>query len=142
MIDIDYVSTEKMKALIKNELEIFKQARGMGGYPTEFDTEINDITVEKIKMFAALNNNGSGCYLGKINRYSEDKGKPYLVPYDGQRVFNFEYGFMLPVYDEKLAEMIRDREHAEYTGTKADFVLIEAIMGRIQELGGIHLFWV
>jgi len=135
---------EIMQKLIKDELEIFKQARGMGGYPTEFDTEINDITVEKIKMFAVLNNNGLGsyCYLGKINRYSEDEGKPYLVAYDEQRVFNFEYAFMIPAYDEILIEKIRFRETDEYTGAKKDFILINGIMDRIQELGGIHLFWV
>uniref|UniRef100_A0A6M3IM13 Uncharacterized protein n=1 Tax=viral metagenome TaxID=1070528 RepID=A0A6M3IM13_9ZZZZ len=135
---------ETMQQLIKDELDIFRRAGGMGSWPSEFDQDMNDITIEKIKTFAALNNNGLGsyCYLGKINRYSEDEGKPYLVPYDGQRVFNFEYGFMLPVYDEKLVELIRDREHAEYTGTKEDYRRITEIMDRIQELGGIHLFWI
>jgi len=132
---------ETMQKLVKGEIDIFRRAGGMGSWPSEFDTDMNVITQEKIKLFPELNNNGQ-CYLGKINRYTEDKGKPYLMPYDGQRVFNFEYGFMIPVYDEKLVELIRDREHAEYTGTKDDFRRITEITDRIQELGGIHLFWV
>ena len=132
---------ETMQKLVKGEIDIFRRAGGMGSWPSEFDTDMNVITQEKIKLFPELNNNGQ-CYLGKINRYTEDKGKPYLMPYDGQRVFNFEYGFMIPVYDEKLVELIRDRERAEYIGTKDDFRRITEIMDRIQELGGIHLFWV
>ena len=132
---------ETMQELIKDELDIFRRAGGMGSWPTEFDQDLNLITIEKIKLFSQLNNNGQ-CYLGKVNRYREDKGKPYLMPYDGQQVYNFEYGFMIPVYDEKLSELIRDREHAEYTGTKEDYRRVTEIMDRIQALGGIHLFWV
>jgi len=129
---------EAMQKLIKDELDIFRQS---DGWPSEFDIDMNVITIEKIKLFAQLNNNGH-CYLGKVNRYQEDKSKPYMVPYDGQQVFNFEHTFMIPVYDEKLVELIRDREHAEYTGTKDDYRRVSEIMDRIQELGGMYLFWV
>ena len=129
---------EKFKELNRQEFSIFKRSSGL---PTEFDTDMNDISRKKIEIFAAIHNNEK-CYLGKVNRYSEDEGKPGLVPYDGQQVFNFEYGFMIPAYDAKLINLIMDRDEAEYTGTKEDFVMVEAIMNRIAELGGINLFWV
>lgn len=133
------MKNETMQKLIKDELDIFRQS---DGWPSEFDQDMNVITAEKIKLFAQLNNNEQ-CYLGKVNRYrGVDDDKPYLMPYDGQQVYNFEYGFMIPVYDEKLVELIRDREHAEYTGTKEDYRRVSEIMDRIQELGGMHLFWV
>ena len=129
---------EKFKELNRQEFSIFKRSSGL---PTEFDTDMNDISRKKIEIFAAIHNNEK-CYLGKVNRYSEDEGNPGLVPYDGQQVFNFEYGFMIPAYDAKLINLIMDRDEAEYTGTKEDFVMVEAIMNRIAELGGINLFWV
>jgi len=110
--------------------------------PSElYDMNLNCVTRQKIDAFADVHDNNK-CYLGKVNRYSEDEGKPGLVPYDGQLVYNFEYGFMIPVYDAKLINLIMDRDEAEYTGTKEDFVIIGAIMDRIQELNGINLFWV
>ena len=129
---------EKFKELNRQEFSIFKRSEG---FPSEFETNMNNISRKKIEIFAAMHNNEK-CCLGKINRYSEDVEKPYLVAYEGQRVFNFEYGFMIPCYDEKLVEMIRDREHAEYTGTTDDYKRVTKIMNRIYELGGFNLFWV
>jgi len=132
---------EKFKELNEQEFLIFKRSKGL---PTEFDTDMNDITREKIEIFAAIHKDlrNEKCYLGKINRYSEDVGKPYLMVYEEQRVFNFEYGFMIPCYDEKLVEMIKEREQAKYTGTADDYKRVTEIMDRIHEVGGFNLFWV
>jgi len=128
--------------LRQREFGILKEAIQTRGSLSELeDMEMNDITRQLIVAYDRLHQD-SKCYLGKVNRYSEDEGKPYLALYEGQQVFNFEYGFMIPCYDEKLIELIRDREHAEYTGTKEDYKRVTEIMDRIQELGGINLFWV
>ena len=130
---------DQLKELEKETFEILKNS---GFCPSElYDMELNDITCAKIIAYDALYSDQK-CYLGKVNRYSEDEGKPGLVPYDGQRVFNFEYGFMIPCYDAKLINLIMDRDETEYTGTRDDFVMVEAIMDRIKELNGINLFWV
>ena len=129
----------ELKALKAETFEILKNS---GGCPSElYDMELNTISCQAIVAYANIHKDET-CYLGKINRYSEDKGKPGLVPYVGQRVFNFEYSFMIPCYDAKLINLIMDRDESEYTGTKDDFFMVDAIMDRIQELNGINLFWV
>jgi hypothetical protein len=131
---------ERMKPILKAELEIFKRAWDEGHYgPTEFDTDQNDISRLKIKTFAEIT---PEAWLGKINRYSDDKGKPYLVKYEGQLVYNFEYHFIIPCFDQQLIDMIQERENAPYTGTTDDAKRIEAIAKRIEELGGFYLSWV
>lgn len=129
----------ELKALKAETFEILRNSRGC---PNElYDMELNDISCQAIIAYANIYE-GQTCYLGKVNRYSEDKGKPYLVPYSGQQVFNFEYNFMIPVYDARLINLIADRDETEYTGTREDFVLVTEIMDRIEGLKGIHLFWV
>ena len=105
---------------------------------SEFDMSINDISREKIN---ALKNHYGTAYLGRINRYEEDKGKPYLVEYTGQQVYNFEYGFVIPSYDEELIDLIRKRELSPYKGTQKDKIMIDAIFQRIADLKGLHLLW-
>lgn len=130
---------ERLKEL---KQETFDILRDSDFSPSElYDMNLNAVTCEKIEAFAEVHSN-QRCYLGKVNRYSEDEGKPGLVPYDGQLVYYFEYGFMIPCYDAKLINLIMDRDETEYTGTKEDFVMVEAIMDRIQEMDGINLFWV
>jgi len=129
----------ELKVLKAETFEILKNSSFC---PSElYDMKLNDVSRQAIVAYANIHKDKT-CYLGKVNRYSEDKGKPGLVPYVGQRVFNFEYYFMIPCYDAKLINLIMDRDESEYTGTKEDFVMVDTIMDRIQELNGINLFWV
>ena len=108
------------------------------GMPNEFDQSINGISRKKID---AMKNQYGSAFLGKVTRYAEDKGKPYLCEYLGQKVFNFEYGFVIPEYDEELIRLIKEREFSPYEGTKKDAVLVARIMLRIERLNGVCLFW-
>ena len=106
---------------------------------SEFDMSINDISRETIQ---AMKNEFGTCFLGKINLYGEERGKEYkLVEYTGQKVYNFEYTFCMPVHDTELERMITERDHTPYTGTKDDYIRIEAITKRIYSVGGENLFW-
>jgi len=110
-----------------------------GGWPSEFDCEINDIS--RAKIDAALELWGT-CYLGKVNLYNDARGKPYhLTPYTGQQVYNFEYSFIVPVRDRDLERLIEERDRAPYTGTTEDFHRIEEIHALIEKLGGVQLIW-
>jgi hypothetical protein len=102
---------------------------------SEFNMVINDISRETIK---AMKRENGTCYLGKINLYDDDSFK--LVEYTGQKVFNFEYAFCLPCYDERIEQMIDERSKAPYNN-KEDLKRIEAISERIQQLNGDYLFW-
>jgi hypothetical protein len=109
--------------------------------PTEFDYELNSVTREKIAAFAREHN--GICFLGKINRYKgEDDDKPYLAQYTGQLVYNFEWRFAIPVHDQALVDMIKQREKGPYTTAIDDCKLIDGIFDRIEALGGIMLNWV
>lgn len=122
-----------MQDLMKKELEYFKD----GNQPTEFDTEINDISRAKINLMK-----GRGeVWLGNINRYRKED-KPYLVQYAGETIYNFEYSFAIPCFDQELIDLIIKREKTPYKGVEKDAQLIIVIMDRIKELRGIHLFWV
>jgi hypothetical protein len=109
------------------------------GGTSEFNKLINDVSRETIK---AMKRECGTCYLGKINLYDNDRKKPYkLVKYTGQKIYNFEYCFCLPCYDEEVERMIEERDKAPYTGTAEDSRRVEAITERVQQIGGKHLFW-
>jgi hypothetical protein len=80
-------------------------------------------------------------WLGKINLYDEDKGKPILWKWDGSLVRNFSCAFVIPAYDANLERMIRERDESEYTGCRDDLRRIRDINRRIDNLGGVNLVW-
>lgn len=103
----------------------------------EADRRTNQLSRAIIRAYLS---NGSA-WVGNINRYSDMKNDPYLAEYKSGMVYNFQYSFVAPEYDQTLVDMIYNREHSEYTGTRNDYKLVEAIMARIDQLGGQHLFW-
>jgi len=111
----------------------------LNGGVTEFDMSINDTSRNMIFTMKAEK---GVCFLGKINLYGEERKEEYkLTEYIGQKIYNFEYSFCLPCYDEELEKMIDNRDKAVYTGTITDSVLISAIIDRVEKIGGINLFW-
>ena len=104
----------------------------------EDDTTINGISRDIIRTMSQVYGK---IYLAKINRYGDEKKNPVLVPYHGQRIYNSEYDVVVPKYDQDLIDLLLERERAEYTGTKADYVRVMAIMDRINALAGVNLFW-
>lgn len=109
------------------------------GGPSEFERRLNELNRFLIEAFAKEKGEA---WLGRVNRYEEDRGKPYLVKYEGQKVYNFEYTFIVPCHDKELITLIKEREGAEYTGTCEDAPRVTKILDRIKELGGASLVWV
>jgi len=114
------------------------QARNIKSYwdLTEFDCN----WVYRATM-ANLNNyreKHGQAWLGKINRYDEDKGKPYLVEYTGQKIYTFDYGVAVPCNDQKLIELIKTRETSPL---KDNMKTADDCFNRVEELGGITLIW-
>lgn len=109
------------------------------GGTSEFDQSINYISREKIKAFKR--EKGS-CWLVKINRYAEDKGKPYLVEYTGQMVYNFEYAAIVKTKDEVLIKLLKkyNSPHKKYSGKRV-MSQIKEITNRIADTGGVFLQW-
>ena len=119
--------------------EFIRSMRESDGYhPREADSNLNDSNRTLIEAMAAEN---GVAWIGKINLYKEDEGKDPLWQWDGSLVYNFGASFVVPHDDERLRQLIIDRDRSKYTGTAADSVLVEAIMDRIAELGGFNLIW-
>lgn len=111
------------------------------GGASEFDTSINDISRAVIDRFKKEHDH---CYLGKINDYDCDRNNPDIqfVEYTGQKIYNFQYAFVIPSDDQPLREMIREHNRKKKTFNSADTMeLIEQITKRVCDLGGIHLHW-
>ena len=103
----------------------------------EANDEWNDAQRADLAAFAAKH--GDRCVLGNTNLDNER-----LVMWDyypGDNVHNFGASFAIPAYDQILRDLIVTRDSTPYTGTAQDSVLVDAILDRIAELGGITLLW-
>ena len=102
---------------------------------TEFDAEwVNASTRKDFKKFVGKHN---VVYLGKVNRYKSDKGKPYLVKYINQKIYNFEYAFAITKYDNELVKLIKKRENPLEDNKKT----CDAIFKRLEELNSFTFIW-
>jgi len=106
----------------------------------EADPDINDASRQIV--MAMVKDHGE-CWLGKINLYGDDRGKPEKVlrKYDGGIVYNFGASFVIPEFDQKLVDLIIGRDTAMYEGTKKDALRLDPIFNRIEKLGGHSLHW-
>lgn len=123
--------TPALQEIIKKENEYFKRYGG----PTEADFAINDIQREKIRAYHRMHPN---TLVGLINKHGR---KNFLQVYQGEKVLNFEWDFIIPQYDAELLKLLTEREQAPYTGTKEDAVRIDKIYERIKQSGGLYLYW-
>jgi len=99
----------------------------------EGSDEINHASREIIKEYAL---NFSRPCLVNVN-YKDEKD----ILIDARTVvwYNFCACAIIPKYDQELYNMIKDRINTPYTGTAADYPLVNAIFDRIEELGGTTL---
>ena len=105
----------------------------------EANDEWNDAQRAKIATFAADNGR---CVLGNINLHGETGHRLVMWDYHpGDNVYNFGPDFAVPYWDKTLHDLIVTRDQTPYTGTAQDSKLIDGIMDRIAELGGITLLW-
>lgn len=116
--------------------------KSMGGFwaVTEGDWKQNKFSRSIVRAYRREHGQA---WLGKINLYGEERHKDYhLTEYKKGMVFNFEYSFAVPCKDAELERLIIERDNAAYEGTASDIPMVERIMTRITELGGVHLRWV
>jgi hypothetical protein len=125
---------------LKQESRAYHVLHADNGGSSEFDMSINDISRAKIQAVSEI---WTEVWLGNVNLYGDDRhgGKPIMTKWEGDLVYNFEYAFCIPGHDAELEQMIRDRDDAEYTGTRDDYKRIDAIFARIEKLGGETLSW-
>ncbi len=109
-----------------------------GGCPLEGDEMLNYTAHEVIR---AYKDEFGAAWLGKINLYAEDKGKPPVWEWDGGQVYNFGACFVLPAYDAEIERLIKERDAAPYTGTKDDYARVDAITALVEQRGGDNLIW-
>lgn len=132
---------ERLLALNRRDFEYYKLHYNNGG-SSEFDSTINDISREIIRLYAK---HYGTVYLGKINdsdAYNNRKPIVFRVYSDpDEKIYNFEADFVIPVEDEELRKVLQERNTpGEYSGKKnADQV--NKIIARIEALGGYHLSW-
>lgn len=105
------------------------------GGSSEFDSSINDISRRAIELL--YKEKGAG-FLGKINYY-EPTELVDLIPYDENLIIkNFQFGFIVPVYDQKLIRLIVENRKS---GSEGLIERLREIISYISEIGGIHLNW-
>ena len=106
------------------------------GYPT-----VNPLNERSGLLVEAYRNEHGEAWLGKINLYENDRGKPVMWQWDGSPVSAFVAVFVAPRYDAELVQMVEERDAAPYTGTRVDSVLVDRIFERLDAIGARSLIW-
>jgi len=129
---------EAKRALLR---EVRRGLRESDGSLPEADDDINDAS-RVVVEFMAKENDGEA-WLGQINLYGNDRhgGAPVMWRWDGAPVYNFGASFVSPQHDAELERLIRERDDAPYTSVQADAERVDAILARLEEIGGVSLHW-
>lgn len=117
---------------------VAQSCREGDGWCLEADDRVNDASRDVV---TAMRDKHGQAWLGRINIYEQDRGKPVMWEWDGELVRNFAASFVTPRYDADLVQEILDRHNAEYTGTKDDLRRITAIYNHVEAIGGASLLW-
>lgn len=130
-----------MKTVEQLENEYNREVKNHGGHweVCEFDAPwVNAYSRAKVRAYKRKWGNA---WLGKINLYGEERAKQTsFYQYKKGMIYNFQFDFVIPEDDEKLAKLIWERNQT-FTTTKEDARLIDEIFDRITELKGIFLRW-
>lgn len=118
--------------------------RSTGGFweLREADAVYNDLNR---KILEAMKMIHGRLFLGGINFYDEKRKeivsgeKSIYEELLGQKVYNFDCDFAVPVPDKELEEMIRSWNGCGRLPKK--IVDVEAMTSRVEQLGGINLIW-
>jgi hypothetical protein len=113
--------------------------------PRENDDRLNDSCRGLIK---AIHQEHGEAWLGRVSLHGKyrtiERGGEGINPiwlWDGSKICNFDCSFVIPCDDEQLRQLILDRDRSGYTGTADDYVTIQVIHNRVEELGGYFLNW-
>ena len=118
--------------------------RSTGGYlePREADATYNDWNREQLRALKMMHGR---LFLGSIN-FHGDQRKKVVAGKEGiyeellnQTVYNFGCDFAVPAPDKELEKLIRAWNEDERLPKK--LVDVEAMTGRVEQLGGINLIW-
>ena len=132
---------ERFEELQQAEMAHIRAVGGILHLP-EADDVLNDLNREKLKALKEMHGH---LYLGKINIHDAAKRERIV---DGaedvyeelleQPLYNFCCDFAVPVKDKCLSDLIRawNAKHA-IPGMKD----VQKITERVEQLGGINLFW-
>ena len=128
------------EAKAKLSHEVVRSARDNDGWPGEADGEVNDACRRVVDAMQAEHGEA---WLGSVNLYGDDRGKKekMMWRWDGSLVRNFSAGFVAPKYDEELVRLIFERDAGPYTSAADDVAKIDAIHKRLEDIGGVSLFW-
>lgn len=121
--------------------ELLRSIQENGGdTPCEADEDLNQA---QRRLIDAMRRAYGEVWLGKINRHSDaERTEPVSWKVnEGDTVYTFCSAFALPAHDAKLDELVLARERAPYTGVAGDALLLEPILNRVQEVGGVLLCW-
>ena len=128
--------TNKITEITERENKLFNS---YDGNIPEANENLNNLQREKI---AAVYENNGKAYIGKINYYDTSRENStentVFIEYTGQKVYNFDADFVVPVADDKLAEMIV-QWNSGVQSLKAN--LIKSIFKRVDNIGGLNLTW-
>lgn len=122
----------------------FDYIRSTGGYlePREADATYNDWNREQLRALKMMHGR---LFLGSIN-FHGDHRKKVVAGKEGiyeelldQMVYNFGCDFAVPTPDKELEKLIRAWNEDERLPKK--LVDVEAMTGRVEQLGGINLIW-
>ena len=124
---------------IRKRQNLYLASTGGAWALREADEKYNDMNREIIDAFKKAY---GAAFLGKINFYDEErqrvasKQQSVYVEYTGQLVYNCGCSFVVPVKDEDLEARI-----VEWNAGRNTTSVIDKIMARIEELGGISFVW-
>lgn len=138
---------EALEGHIRFALAKERQLRHMGrsggwGALRESDDVYNGLNRE---LIAALKLMHGAAFLGNVNFYGEDHElvalgqKSVYEEYTGQPVYNFHCSFCVPAADETLEDLIRAWNGNDTLPKKR--IDVDAIVNRVEEIGGINLIW-
>lgn len=122
----------------------FSYVRSTGGYWAlrEADKTYNDWNREQLRALKMMHGR---LFLGSIN-FHGDQRKKVIAGKEGvyeelldQMVYNFGCDFAVPTPDKKLEELIRAWNGDEQLPKR--LVDVEAMTGRVEQLGGLNLIW-
>lgn len=98
------------------------------GWPSEEDHSLNDMNRD---LIIAMHNHYGHVYVGSING-----GTGLLQYHPGKKIYNSDYNFCVPGYDERLDALLRlwREEHNVHH--------LDAIHERVRAIKGHILLWV
>ncbi len=122
----------KLEDIIALETQYIQRFGNIISIP-EADSYWNDLQRRKIETF---HDKYGEAWLGEINR-TKEHGDTWLVSFKGQKIFNFEYTFVIPKYDMRLLAMLQYHNRASQKMKD-----VAKLTDYIYSIDGKFLIWV